>query len=199
VLEPDASVPEALRSHRWLLDALLRPFPNGSFNVFDHDLRYLYAAGTGLDWIGRSPDAVIGRRIEDVFPAEFVALVRPFYARAFAGETVTFPFPVFEREYSVHVWPLPEPDGTITAIVALALEAPTVPSVEVLSPQLREVAALIAAGLTDQQIAERLQIESGTVRTHVEEIMQRLGFATRTRIGVWAVARGLYRPPSAPL
>src|SRR3954469_21756381 len=89
VIAQDQSVQEALRSGRCLLDAMLRPFPNGSINVFDRDLRYLYAAGTTFDRGGLSPDGLIGRRIEALFPAEFVVLVTPFYARVFAGETVT--------------------------------------------------------------------------------------------------------------
>jgi len=193
-MEPDRSVQDTIRSCRWLLDALLRPFPNGSINVFDRDLRYLYAAGTGLAWVGVSSDQVIGRQVDDIFPADLVAPVRPFYARAFAGETVTFTMPVFGHEYSVHVWPLAESDGTVNAIVALTQKAPPRPSAEALSPILREVAALIAAGLTNQQIAEHLRLQSSTVRGYVEQIMTRLGFASRVHIAVWAVTAGLHRP-----
>jgi DNA-binding CsgD family transcriptional regulator len=190
----DESVEEAIRSRRWLLDGMLRPFPFGAFNVVDRELRYLYAAGTAFDQLGLSPDMFIGRLIEDFYPAEVVDRVRPFYARAFAGETVAFTLPAIGREYSIHAWPLTEPDGTINAIVALAKEAPTQPGTEMLSPRLRDVAALIAAGLTNQQIAGRLQLRSATVRNHVEQIMKRLGFASRTQIGVWAVMCGLYHP-----
>jgi non-specific serine/threonine protein kinase len=63
-----------------------------------------------------------------------------------------------------------------------------------LTPRQREIAALIAAGLTNKQIAERLSLAPATVRHYVEHIMKRLGVATRTQIGVWAAARGLHRP-----
>ena len=33
-----------------------------------------------------------------------------------------------------------------------------------------------------------------TVRNHVGDILKQLGFATRTQLGVWAAASGLYRP-----
>jgi hypothetical protein len=97
-LGDEGAVREALRAHQWLLDAMLRQFPNGSINVFDRDLRYLYAAGSGLDRVGLSPAALVGTRLADLFPADSVAYVRPFYERALAGETVVFDLPVFGRD-----------------------------------------------------------------------------------------------------
>ena len=57
----------------------------------------------------------------------------------------------------------------------------------------QEVAACIAAGLSNEEIAERLVITPGTVANHIESILQRLDLKNRTQIGVWAVERGLYR------
>jgi DNA-binding CsgD family transcriptional regulator len=189
-----SSLEEALGCCRWLLDAMLRPFPNGSINVFDRDLRYLYAAGTTFDRVGLPPDVFIGKQIGDLFSAEVVARVTPFYARVLAGETVTFTLSVIGLELSMQAWPLAEPDGAIRAIVVMAQEAPTQPGTDVLSPRLREVAALIAAGLTNQQVARRLRLRSPTVRNYIEQIMKRLGVESRTQIGVWAVVHGLYHP-----
>src|SRR5215217_6524222 len=63
---------QALHVHRWLLDAMLQQFPLGSVNVFDRELRYLFAAGTGLERVGLSPASLIGKRLEDLFPADAV-------------------------------------------------------------------------------------------------------------------------------
>ena len=57
----------------------------------------------------------------------------------------------------------------------------------------QELAACVAEGLTNEQIADRLTITEGTVANHIAQIMRRLGFASRTQIAVWAVERGLYR------
>jgi DNA-binding CsgD family transcriptional regulator len=57
----------------------------------------------------------------------------------------------------------------------------------------QEVAACIAEGLTNEQIAQRLVLTPGTVANHVEAILRRLDVRSRTQIGVWAVERGLYR------
>jgi non-specific serine/threonine protein kinase len=51
----------------------------------------------------------------------------------------------------------------------------------------REVAALIAEGLTNRQIGERLFITEGTARLHVKHILQKLGFRSRVEVARWAL------------
>jgi DNA-binding CsgD family transcriptional regulator/tetratricopeptide (TPR) repeat protein len=58
----------------------------------------------------------------------------------------------------------------------------------VLSRREWEVAALVAEGLTNAQIAERLTIGERTAEGHVEHIRNKLGFRSRVQIGAW-VAR----------
>ena len=57
----------------------------------------------------------------------------------------------------------------------------------------REVAVLIAAGLTNGEIARRLVLVEGTVANHVEHILRKLHLRSRTQVAVWAVEHGLYR------
>jgi DNA-binding CsgD family transcriptional regulator len=57
----------------------------------------------------------------------------------------------------------------------------------------QEVAASVAEGLTNEQIAQRLVLSPGTVANHIESILRRLDLRGRTQVGVWAVERGLYR------
>jgi DNA-binding NarL/FixJ family response regulator len=59
-----------------------------------------------------------------------------------------------------------------------------------LSRREEEVAALVAAGLTNRQIAERLYISERTAQNHVQHILTKLGFTTRSQIAAWAVRRG---------
>jgi DNA-binding CsgD family transcriptional regulator len=58
----------------------------------------------------------------------------------------------------------------------------------------QEVAILIADGLTNAEIAERLVLALGTVSNHVMHILRKLGLHRRTQIAVWAVQCDLYRP-----
>ena len=57
----------------------------------------------------------------------------------------------------------------------------------------QDVAALVARGQSNSQIAAALVISARTVETHVQHIMDKLGCGTRAQIAAWAAAR----PPGA--
>jgi PAS domain S-box-containing protein len=59
-----------------------------------------------------------------------------------------------------------------------------------LSPREREVLGLICQGLTDNQIAEELNVSRNTVRNHVTTIYGKLGVHRRSSAIVWARERG---------
>jgi len=62
-------------------------------------------------------------------------------------------------------------------------------TVEALSRREREVAALVAEGLTDREIGKRLFISQRTVESHVQHVRDKLGFERRTQIASWYVAQ----------
>jgi DNA-binding NarL/FixJ family response regulator len=49
----------------------------------------------------------------------------------------------------------------------------------------REVAALIARGLTNRQIADVLHITTRTASTHVQHILSKLGLRSRAEVALW--------------
>jgi DNA-binding NarL/FixJ family response regulator len=49
-----------------------------------------------------------------------------------------------------------------------------------LTPRQQDLLRLVAAGHTNSQIARRLGIAEGTVRTHLESIYEKLGVSSRT-------------------
>jgi DNA-binding CsgD family transcriptional regulator len=59
-----------------------------------------------------------------------------------------------------------------------------------LSPRELEVASLVAEGLTNRQIAERLIISERTAQNHVQHILTKLGFTARSQIAAWSVRTG---------
>ena len=83
------------------------------------------------------------------------------------------------------------------AAIASALEtkdkpagrAVAAPAVERLSKRELEVAELVAAGLTDRDIATRLVISLRTSESHVQHILTKLGFRSRTQIASWVATR----------
>lgn len=75
-------------------------------------------------------------------------------------------------------------------------EPETVVDAGPLSRREREVAALVAAGMTNRQIAERLFIAERSAEGHVERIREKLGFRSRTEVATWAVGHGLAALPN---
>jgi DNA-binding CsgD family transcriptional regulator/tetratricopeptide (TPR) repeat protein len=63
--------------------------------------------------------------------------------------------------------------------------------VDALTPRERQVAGLVASGLTNAAIARELGITNGTARIHVERILNKLGFTSRVQVATWAVREGL--------
>jgi non-specific serine/threonine protein kinase len=51
----------------------------------------------------------------------------------------------------------------------------------------QEVAALVARGLTNRQVAEQLLVAPRTIETHLEHIFAKLGVQTRTQLVAWSV------------
>ncbi|MGA9378967.1 MAG: response regulator transcription factor [Phormidium sp.] len=89
-------------------------------------------------------------------------------------------------------------DQTVTAEIraAFATNPPSDPkSSEILTNPLtrreQEILALIAAGKTNQEIAELLYITIGTVRVHVHAILQKLEVRDRTQAAVLAIQKEL--------
>jgi predicted ATPase/DNA-binding SARP family transcriptional activator/DNA-binding CsgD family transcriptional regulator len=61
----------------------------------------------------------------------------------------------------------------------------------ILTPRQEEVAALVAKGLTNRQIASRLSISEHTVATHIAKILKRLGLNSRSRLSAWVAEQKL--------
>jgi DNA-binding NarL/FixJ family response regulator len=78
-----------------------------------------------------------------------------------------------------------------TGITRLTALAPHTQPAEQLTPRQREVALLIARGLTNRQIAERLIIAPRTADNHVQHIFDKLGLSTRAQVAAWVALQGM--------
>jgi DNA-binding NarL/FixJ family response regulator len=74
---------------------------------------------------------------------------------------------------------------------AAAGPMPVGPGADRLTPREVEVLRLIAAGLSNKEIAARLSVSVATVKTHLEHILQKMQVSDRTQAAVQAVTRGL--------
>ena len=60
-----------------------------------------------------------------------------------------------------------------------------------LTPRELEILRLVGAGKSNKEIAAELQISERTARTHVSNILSKLGITSRTQAALWAVRQGL--------
>ncbi len=67
-----------------------------------------------------------------------------------------------------------------------------------LTPREGQVAALIARGYTNRQIAAELVITEGTAANHVVHILNKLGVGSRAQVAVWAAEHGLLVSDASP-
>jgi DNA-binding NarL/FixJ family response regulator len=60
-----------------------------------------------------------------------------------------------------------------------------------LTPRETQVLRLVAMGLSNQEIADSLEISIETVKEHVQNMLRKLGLGDRTQAAVWALRHGL--------
>jgi DNA-binding NarL/FixJ family response regulator len=68
--------------------------------------------------------------------------------------------------------------------------------VEPLTPREKEVLAQLGRGASNKEIAHELSITERTARTHVSNILGKLGLTSRTQAALWAVEHKLVEPSS---
>jgi predicted ATPase/DNA-binding CsgD family transcriptional regulator len=91
---------------------------------------------------------------------------------------------------------LPPPQATAEALALLDMPEqgqPEPASVQAspLTPREREVAALVARGLSNRGIARELVITEATAERHIGNVFAKLGLASRAQLAVWALEHGL--------
>ncbi len=85
-------------------------------------------------------------------------------------------------------------DPAVAHVVLRRVADPTSqpqPAASPLSPRETEILKLIADGVGNAEIAERLSIGLGTVKGHVRDILEKLSAADRTQAAVVALRRGI--------
>ena len=85
-------------------------------------------------------------------------------------------------------------DAALSAKVAQAM-SPSMPEVE-LTAREKEVLALVARGMSNDDIASTLFISERTARTHVSHLLGKLGLDSRIQLALWSFDRDASRPPA---
>jgi DNA-binding NarL/FixJ family response regulator len=82
------------------------------------------------------------------------------------------------------------PTGALQTILFTDLEAS---NPDALSEREVEVLGLVAAGMTNAEIAAQLVIAPGTAARHVSNILNKIGLSNRTQAATYATKHGLDR------
>ena len=81
---------------------------------------------------------------------------------------------------------MPQDRPELDSSAALALEK--------LSPREREIIGMVALGLSNQAIGEKLFISDKTVKNYVTSIRRKLGVENRIQVALYAIRCGLVDP-----
>jgi DNA-binding NarL/FixJ family response regulator len=82
----------------------------------------------------------------------------------------------------------------LIAEFATRAQPPPPKQLDELTSREREVTALVASGMSNDEIAERLYLSPATAKTHVNRAMTKLGARDRAQLVVFAYESGLVRP-----
>jgi predicted ATPase/DNA-binding CsgD family transcriptional regulator len=122
-------------------------------------------------------------------PARTPEPLRPFIDECAHHGSATLGVADWQAEY--------DRGGSLDREAAIALALGEAPSAAKhprdggpLTRRQREVAQLVAHGLTDREIATRLSISIRTAESHVEQILARLGFRSRAQVAAWVATSG---------
>ncbi len=110
--------------------------------------------------------------------------------------------PVRDGDAETHIWLLDfgpgSVDGWLAGLIGAAPSgAADHPAVRGLTARERQVLALLAAGMTNREVAERLVISEKTAGRHVENLYAKLGVHRRAEAARIAAEAGL-APEGAP-
>ena len=86
---------------------------------------------------------------------------------------------------------------TVTMLRSSRYAAPSLESI-MLSDRQREVTLLAAEGLSNKEIAQRLEISGGTVKVHLQDVYRKLGIRNRTMLATLAASSDIQKTVVAP-
>ena len=136
--------------------ALAHNFPNGGVLLFDRDLRFLVADGTGLAEAGFASGDLEGKTVCEVLTPTMVARVEPHFRNALAGQTSTAEIAARDKVYEMHAAPVQDERGVVFAGLILAQDVTTRKRAETLLASQATTMKMILGGSHLKDVLEHI-------------------------------------------
>jgi PAS domain S-box-containing protein len=150
----------ALRKSEELYRTLVKNFPNGAVLLFDQELRYNIAEGTGLAMVKLDSEALTAKTIWQVFPPKTAQVLEPIYREALAGQVTVTEIPFANRLYCVHVLPVSNEEGEVSSGMMMTQDiTESKRAEEALRSRAEELARLTTALAQTTAILEKRNVE----------------------------------------
>jgi len=178
-LQPDVTVVAELER----ADALLSTLEQTPCDILLLDLQMERSAFVDIEVLAERVAIVVvtaTERVEDALAA-LRAGARGLVFKRFAIETL---MTAIHTVMEGHVWLPPALQAEMTA----RLREPTGGT---LTRREREIVRHVALGSRNTEVAEKLQVTEGTVKTHLNNIFQKLGLRDRVELTLYAVRTGI--------
>lgn len=110
---------EQLAESQRLYSAIARNFPEGTINVFDRDLNYIFVEGKELYKLGVTNEILMGSNYLDRLPKEVGEMVKIYLDEVFEGTSCTFQVEINKNYYELDAVPLATNEGDIRQILVV--------------------------------------------------------------------------------
>jgi len=177
-LQPDVTVVTELER----ADALLSTLEHTPCDILLLDLQMERSAFVDIEALAERVAVIVvtaTERVEDALAA-LRAGARGLVFKRFAIETL---MTAIHTVMEGHVWLPPVLQAEMTARLRE-------PAGVTLTRREREIVRHVALGLRNAEVAERLCVTEGTVKTHLNNIFQKLGLRDRVELALYAVRMG---------
>ena len=94
---------------------IIENFPNGSVGLFDEELRYTAIGGQLLDRLDVNPEDRVGYTIDEIYSADLLERIEPYFRAALRGEESTFEIEFRGRHLYITTLPVTDAEGEIFA------------------------------------------------------------------------------------
>ncbi len=178
-LQPDVTVVAELER----ADALLSTIEHTPCDILLLDLQMERSVFVDIEVLAERVAVVVvtaSEQVEDAIAA-LRSGARAVVFKRFAIETL---MTAIHTVMEGHVWLPPD----LQTVIAEQLRQPTP---VMLTLREREIVRHVALGLRNAEVAEKLSISEGTVKTHLNNIFQKLGLRDRAELVLYAVRVGI--------